>query len=360
MNEWEYVRTLLEEFVRMPSVTDSDMPAILAAARAAMEDLGLRPTIHADVQAVEASSGKGGVLLNGHLDTVPVASGWTKGQGVWEGDWLYGRGAADMKAGCVACLAAARRLLERGVPVSLLLTTDEETTMRASIRLASIPMVREAAAVVVTEPTGLKVIASEKGVLWYRATVRGRSAHGSMPHLGDSAIYHMGRVLPRLELYGHPKDVLSEITINLGRIQGGVAPNVVADACVLDLDCRNPPSKSKAHVEAILRQAFAAAGEEVALELYHEVPAAAVPLDAPHVRLLADLARSEAIAVTYATEMAWYAAHNPRCVVFGPGETARIHIPDERVSLAETLRAAEVLAAYGERLTVGEKSSRKL
>ncbi len=350
MNETEYVRTLLQEFVRIPSVTDTDMPAILTAAEAAMEDLGLRPTVHKDVQAIEASSGKGGVLLNGHLDTVPVASGWSKDQAVWEGDWLYGRGSADMKAGCVASLAAARRLLDRGQPVSLFFTTDEETTMKASIALAPSPLFHEAASVVVTEPTGLKVIASEKGVLWYRATVRGRSAHGSMPQLGDSAVHRMVRVLPHLEPYAHPEDVLRDITVNVGRIQGGVAANVVPDACTIELDCRNPPRLAKADVDAILHRAFAAAGEKVALELFHEVPAAAVPFDAPHVRLLADLAGTEVVAVTYATEMAWYAPHNRRCVVFGPGETARIHIPDERVSLAETVRAAGILATYGERL----------
>ncbi len=353
MNETEYVRTWLQEFVRIPSITDSDMLGILTAAAQAIEDLGLRYTVHEDVRAVEASSGRGGVLLNGHLDTVPVASGWTKGQAVWEGDWLYGRGTADMKAGCVACLAAARRLLDRGKPVSLLLTTDEETTMRASILLASSPVVRDAASVVVTEPTGLKVIASEKGVLWYRATIRGRSAHGSMPQLGDSAIHRMGRLLPHLEPYGKPRDVLRDVTVNIGRIQGGVAPNVVADTCTLDLDCRNPPSTTKADVEAILRQAFAAAAQDVSLELYHEVPAAGVAFDAPHVRLLAGLAGTEVVAVTYATEMAWYAAYNPRCVVFGPGETARIHIPDERVSLAETIKAAGILADYGERIVDG-------
>jgi len=354
MNDIGYVRTLLQEFVRTPSVMEADMPAMVDAAARVLEDLGLRPTVHTDVQAIEASSGKGGVLLNGHLDTVPMASGWTKGQATWEGDWLYGRGAADMKAGCVACLAAARRLLDRGTPVSLFFTTDEETTMKASIALAASPTVREAAGVVVTEPTGLKVIASEKGVLWYRATVRGRSAHGSMPHLGDSAVHRMARVVPYLEPYAHPQDGLRDITVNVGRIQGGVAPNVVPDACTVDLDCRNPPNLSKADVDALLHRAFAAAGEKVALELYHEVPAAAVPFDAPHVRLLAGLAGTEVVAVTYATEMAWYAPHNPRCLVFGPGETARIHIPDERVSLAETVRAAEILAEYGERLVSGE------
>ena len=165
MNETEYVRTLLQEFVRIPSVTEADMPAILSAAEAAMEDLGVRPPIHRDVHAIEASSGKGGVLLNGHLDTVPVASGWTKDQAVWEGDWLYGRGAADMKAGCVAWFAVARRLLDRGQPVALFLTTDEEKRMRASIALASSPVVRARSEAAVTGPTGIEVIASRRWVL---------------------------------------------------------------------------------------------------------------------------------------------------------------------------------------------------
>ena len=54
--------------------------------------------------------------------------------------------------------------------------------------------------------------------------------------------------------------------------------------------------------------------------------------------------------MTYGTEMAYYATHNPRSVVFGPGETERIHVPDERVSLSEVVRAAEILRAFGEKL----------
>lgn len=350
MNETEFVRTTLSKLVHTPSAADADMTSILEAARATMEEMGLHPIVHDDLKAIEASSGSGGVLLNGHLDTVPVASGWTKAQGAWEGDILYGRGTADMKAGCVAALAAARCLLDRGKPVSLLFTTDEETTMIGSKALAAAPIVRDAAAVVVLEPTGLRVIASEKGVLWYRATTHGRSAHGSMPHLGDNAIQRMARVLGRLEPYSQPNDVLSDVTINVGQIRGGVAPNVVADACSVELDCRHPPEVDRAGVESILRSAFQEAGGGISLETIHEVPAARVASDAPHVRLLRELAGTEVVGVTYATEMAWYAMHNPRCVVFGPGETARIHVPDERVSLRETVRASDILVRYAERL----------
>jgi len=355
MNLPEYVRKTLVEFVRIPSTPDDDMAAILDAATAAIEDLGLKAERHAEVGAVTASSGTGGVLLNGHLDTVPLASGWSRDQGAWDGDFLYGRGTADMKAGCVASLAAARTLLDAGVPVSLLFTTDEETTMHGAMKLASSPLVKRAAAVVVGEPTRLRVVASEKGVLWYRASTQGRSAHGSMPHLGDNAVYRMMRALFHVERYSHPTDPLREITVSLGAIHGGTKPNLVADTCVADLDCRHPPETTKSDVEALLRNAFAASGERVALERFHEVPPAAVAPGADHVRLLRDLANADVVGVTYGTEMAWFAQHNPRCVVFGPGETERIHVPDERVALTEVVRGAEILAAFGEKIASSTK-----
>ncbi|MCI4371462.1 MAG: M20/M25/M40 family metallo-hydrolase [Thermoplasmata archaeon] len=357
MNASEYIRKQLTDLVRIPSTPDTDMVDILWAATAAIEDLGLRPTVHEDVKAVSASSGQGGVLFNGHLDTVPIASGWTREANTWDGDFLYGRGTADMKAGCVAGLAAARVLLDAGVPVSLLFTTDEETTMHGAVNLASSDLVKRAAAVVVAEPTRLRVVASEKGVLWFHASTKGRSAHGSMPQLGDNAIYRMMHVLPHLEPLGHPKDPLAEITVSLGTIHGGTKPNLVADTCAIDLDCRHPPGTTKKDVEAVLRKAFVASGETVELARFHEVPPAAVPSDAEHVRVLRDLAGTEVVGVTYGTEMAYYAEYNPRCAVFGPGETERIHVPDERVSLAETVRATEILAAYGRKLAAPSKSS---
>ncbi len=175
MNLSDYVRKTLLDFVAIPSTPDADMGRILDAATAAIEDLGLNVEHHADVQAVSASSGTGGVLLNGHLDTVPLASGWTRDQGSWDGDVLYGRGTADMKAGCVAGLAAARTLLDAGLSVSLLFTTDEETTMHGAMKLAASSLVKRAAAVVVAEPTRLRVVASEKGPSAWARSAEGRN-----------------------------------------------------------------------------------------------------------------------------------------------------------------------------------------
>lgn len=351
-----YLRSTLTKLVRIPSSEEAGPDRILKAAGDVMERLGLTPRVHRDVAAITASKGRGGVLLNGHLDTVPVGSGWTRKQATWEGDLLYGRGTADMKAGCAAALAAARLLIDRRVPFSLLLTTDEETSMDGAKRLASSSLVRDAAAIVVAEPTDLKVIASEKGILWYRATVLGRSAHGSAPHLGDNAVYRMARVLPRLEPLGNPSDPLSQVTVNLGRIRGGSAPNVVADACTVDLDVRYPPTMDRSGAEGAVRDALSLSGEDVTLDLFHEVPAVGVPPDAPHIRLLRDLAGSDAVGVTYATEMAWFAQHNARCAVFGPGDPQRIHGPDEHVSLADAVRAAGIMAEFATRTSPAKAS----
>jgi succinyl-diaminopimelate desuccinylase len=222
--------------------------------------------------------------------------------------------------------------------------------MHGAVKLAPSDLVKRAAAVVVGEPSRLRIITSEKGVLWYRASTVGRSAHGSLPHLGDNAIFRMMRFLARVEPYGRPKDILQDITVSLGTVQGGTKPNLVADVCTADLDCRHPPGTAKDQVEALLREAAAASGERVDFQLFHEVPAASVPATADHVRLLRDLAQTETVGVTYGTEMAYYAPHNPRSVVFGPGETERIHVPDERVALSEVVRAAEILRAFGEKL----------
>src|SRR5437867_10863404 len=105
MYQVEYRRKNLTEFVGIPSTPDVAIRAILRAATASIEELGLRPTSHTDVKAVTASSGSGGILFNGHLDTVPIASGWTRQLGSWRGDVLYGRGPPDRRAGCVARLA---------------------------------------------------------------------------------------------------------------------------------------------------------------------------------------------------------------------------------------------------------------
>ncbi|HTD81199.1 MAG TPA: M20/M25/M40 family metallo-hydrolase [Thermoplasmata archaeon] len=350
MIEKDYAEAVLLKLVSTWSGPGANMRGILDVATAEMSALGLEPAVNEDLLAVSAHNGHGGVLLNGHLDTVPVGQAWTRTLGDREGTELYGRGTADMKAGCAAMLAAARELKRKDVPFSLLFTTDEETTMAAAIKLHGTGLVRKAAAIVVGEPSDLKIIGSEKGILWFEVTTHGRSAHGSMPHLGENAILQMSKVLAAFEPYTRPTNYLEEITVNIGSIDGGSKPNVVADLCSADLDVRYPPHLSKEEVLRMVESTTRAAGVPTDIVIKHEVPAARVNENSDHIRRMKEIAGPEVRAVSYGTEMAFYAQSNPRCLVLGPGKPEMCHVPDERVDVTQVPRAAEIYARYAEAL----------
>jgi len=347
-----YSEEVLGRLLSIWSGPDADMRAILDLASKEIEGIGLEPSVNAELMAVSAHHGHGGVLFNGHLDTVPMAQGWTRKPGERDGSVLYGRGAADMKGGCAAMLAAARELKARAVPFSLLFTTDEETTMKAAMELHSTSLVTKAAAVVVGEPTDLKIVGTEKGILWFELTARGKSAHGSMPHLGDNAILKMMRVLLAFEPYTRPKNFLDEVTVNIGAIDGGSKTNVVADLCAMDLDVRYPPHLSKEEVVRLVETTIHAVGVSVDVDIKHEVPAAQVNENSDHIRRMKDIVGREVRTVSYGTELAFYAQSNPRCLVLGPGKSEMCHVPDENVDLAQVVRAAEIYAAYAEALAL--------
>ena len=326
------------------------MRAVLDLATAELSDIGLKPAVNSELLATYAHHGHGGVLFNGHLDTVPVGQAWTKESGDREGDLLYGRGTADMKAGCAAMLAAARELKRKDVPFSVLFTTDEETTMRAAMTLQGTGLVKKAAASVVGEPTDLAIVGSEKGILWFEVTTRGRSAHGSMPHLGDNAILKMAKVLAAFEPYTRPKHYIEEVTVNIGAIDGGSKPNVVADLCSADLDVRYPPHLSKEEVMRLVESTPRVVGVSTDIVIKHEVPAARVNENSEHIRRMKEIAGPEVRSVSYGTEMAFYAQSNPRCLVLGPGKPEMCHVPDEYVDVTQVPRAAEIYARYAEAL----------
>ncbi len=350
MIEKDYAEAALLKLVSTWSGPGADMRAVLDLATAELSEMGLKPAVNSELLATYAHHGVGGVLFNGHLDTVPVGQAWTKESGDREGDLLYGRGTADMKAGCAAMLAAARELKRKDVPFSVLFTTDEETTMRAAMTLQGTGLVKKAAAVVVGEPTDLAIVGSEKGILWFEVTTRGRSAHGSMPHLGDNAILKMTKVLAAFEPYTRPKHYLEEVTVNIGAIDGGSKPNVVADLCSADLDVRYPPHLSRDEVMRLVESTTRVVGVPVGIQIKHEVPAAQVSQNSAHIRKMKEIAGPEVRSVSYGTEMAFYAQSNPRCLVLGPGKPEMCHVPDEHVDVTQVPRAAEIYARYAEAL----------
>lgn len=301
--------------------------------------------------ALVVSSEPAASILSCHLDTVPRGDGWTRAQGEIDRGRLYGRGAADAKAGCAAMLLAARELRSRKFPFQLLFTLDEETTMVGATLLTETLPLEAAAALVIGEPSNLEIVTTQKGLLQLRLSTRGRGAHAALPQLGENAIHRMAQLLRKLEpLTRTPEDPLRHLTGGVNRIHGGSRLNVVAERCDAELDFRYPPEFSAEKVRIQIRDLLA--NEAYELETLFELPAVQVDEGQPGIRAMQKTLGGAAPfrVVPYGTEMGKYIGKTNRMFICGPGDPLLIHRPDESVAIGEVVQAAEAYIAFVEAL----------
>lgn len=347
---------VLSDLVLMRSEETDDMGPIADYVCSFMKRLGMDVRRYGSDQkpSFVGEFGQGGVMLSGHLDTVPVGTGWTKEQGEVVDGIMYGRGTNDMKGGCAAMLLAAERLVPAGVPVALCLTTDEETSMDGAGAASKDAAFLRAPAVVVTEATEFDIVVREKGLVQFSITTRGKPAHASMPHLGENAIAKMVSVLSKLEdVYRPPQDPAEQMTLCVDTIRGGTAMNVIPDECVAEVDVRYPPQMSTKAVLDIVREKAGEAGYEV--KVLHELDPVGTDPDIDAVRVMREVIGPDAkvLSVPYATEMVMFKDVNQKLMVCGPGDSAGCHIPDEMIRVADVEKAAEILAEYCSRMAGG-------
>ncbi|MGQ4871574.1 MAG: M20 family metallopeptidase, partial [Candidatus Thorarchaeota archaeon] len=174
---------------------------------------------------------KGPLVIHGHMDTVPVGPRENWLHDPFDGEIvdgrLYGRGACDMK-GPLAALAETLILYteeKHEVPLLMLATSDEESGCSGAEEVARSGILSGVKYGICAEPTNLRVLVGEKGMLWVRVVARGKSAHGSCPHEGVNAIELCMRaldVLTHAEYSFEETEFMGRPTINVGRIEGGV------------------------------------------------------------------------------------------------------------------------------------------
>ncbi len=235
-----------------------------------LEESGFRSEFHeyddARTSVVARAGGRAGakpLCLTGHLDIVALGTRpWSKDPfaGETDGDRLFGRGSSDMKAGVAGILRAARSFKGRleGTPgVVIVLTAGEEGGCVGSAKLAGEPaLMGEAGAMVVGEPTSNYPLVGHKGSIKFHAHFRGVSAHGSMPHLGENAVYKAARAIAKLEGFDfgvpeHP--IMGKPTLNVGTVEGGSGVNLVPDLAKIGVDIRTVPGTDHATLLARLK-----------------------------------------------------------------------------------------------------------
>jgi acetylornithine deacetylase/succinyl-diaminopimelate desuccinylase-like protein len=349
----------LEELVMLKSSVEDDIEPIVDYISNRLKRMGLEPRYHnkAGRPAIVAQSGRVGVLLSGHLDTVPHGVGWEHEDGDTVAGEMYGRGACDMKGGCAAILVAAEELVAADVPFSVCFTTDEETGMKGAEAAAKDEAMRTASAILVAEPTGFDIVVREKGLLQFSLKTGGVSAHASMPELGENAISKMTAMLSKLEdLAKTPHDTLANLTMCIDMIRGGTQINVIPDECVVGIDARYPASMTHESILELVRKRIGESGYQ--LKILHQLDPVETDPDMMAVRALKQVVGSKArlIAVPYATEMVMFKGHGNPTMVCGPGDPKVCHCNDEHIYVSDVTKAAKIYVKYCTKMAASSKS----
>jgi acetylornithine deacetylase len=337
------VITLLEELVAIASPSGDEG----AAATYVVDHLrahGVEAEHLGETVLARVTLGSGGprVLLNSHLDTVPVGEGWTrKPLGEWDGDRLYGRGSNDAKASAASMTWAVCDLARSAADIKdvsgevwLALTACEETSNAGMHAVVE----REGSfdAAVTGEPTGLEVVRSQSGLAVLVARWTGRSCHAAHVARVDhdnalaKAAAELASVTPFVTLDGE-HELLGPSTVVPSVFTSGARHNVVPDLAEVVFDARIAPPHTAQEVAELLSARMPQAEVRIRSDRLVPVEAAA---DHPVVQAaLRSAGREEAIGSATMSDMALLSG--TPSVKCGPGQTVRSHTTDEFVLRSE-------------------------
>ncbi|SFD69870.1 acetylornithine deacetylase [Roseivivax sediminis] len=371
---------ILADLIAHPTVSSDPNAGLIDAMATRLEDAGARVEVFRDETGDKAnlwaSIGPdmgGGVMLSGHSDVVPVADqDWSTDpwQMTERGDLLMGRGTCDMKGFIAASIAMASAYGTTNLrrPVHFCFTHDEEVGCLGAQNLVQHLKGRDhlPAIAVVGEPTEMRIIEGHKGCCEYTARFQGLEGHGSNPDRGVNAVAYAVRYVSRLmELAEElklraPRDSRFDppwTTVNIGKLAGGVAHNVIPGRAEVEWEMR-PVQYGDAEfvkeqltqlIETELLPAMRAVTPwaDISVETIGEV-VGLEPMDDNMARsLVAQLTGgNSADVVPFGTEAGLFQELGMSVVVCGPGSIAQAHKPDEYVSrqqLTECLTMLEGL-----------------
>lgn len=298
---------------------------------------------------VYARFGQPRLLVNAHLDTVPPNAAWSSDPFVprIDGDRLYALGAADTKGAAAAILAALEEVTPRDT--AILFSGDEEFSGVAIRAFVASPLCKGLERAIVCEPTNLQIGTRHRGFMVFEATVTGPGGHSSHADALPSPVAMLSRLAVALDDWAKRQKPIGPpgfpgMCVNIAKLDGGVAFNVVPALARLTVSLRPPPG---ADTQAIIAEL-----EALTREIVPEATFGVVRNNAPFATrdlasfspLLGDAARAP-IDLGFWTEAAVLSAAGVDAVVMGTGDITQAHGPDEWVNLDELGRARDLFRA---------------
>ena len=251
-------------------------------------------------------------------------------------------------------IAAVENIPEGSFPeegVRLIFTAGEELGCHGAAELArTFDGLGKAGAIVIGEPTANVPAVGHKGAVFLEAVARGKTAHSSMPHLGENAIYKAARAVLNAEnfnfktkedlLHGYP-------TINVGKFKGGLNLNSVPDYAEFTIDLR---TTSEVDHDQVIERLQKELGDDITLKVTVNLPAVSTPGNNKFVQLACEVCISEGVrfdgpaALPYLTDgsvlQSFYGG--VPTIILGPGYPEMAHRIDEYCDISKLLQAAEI------------------
>lgn len=264
-----------------------------------------------------------------HIDTVPPYIAFRE-----DDEFLYGRGVCDAKGILAAQIAAAEALRAAGFHnIALLFVSGEERDSAGAHAANENP--RPSRFLINGEPTDNRIAIASKGALRVSLKSTGKMAHSAYPELGDSAVHKMITLLDRLLKTEWPTDEFAgDTTLNIGQIQGGYAPNVIADQAEAQVLIRLVTDS------AVIREKILQAAEGLAEVRF--------TLDLAFVRLKA-IEGLETMVAKFATDIPKL-THWGEPLLLGPGSIHVAHTPDEKLAKKELLESVDLYVKVARQL----------
>lgn len=368
---------MTRELINIPSISStqaqydlSNKPVIDLLA-SWLDDLGMTVSVfHISKQkynlVAQTGQGKGGLVLSGHTDTVPVdTAAWDTDPFVLtdKDNRLYGLGCCDMKTFFALVIESMKRYLDVPLkhPLTIVATADEESTMNGARALtrAQLPDPRF---VIIGEPTDLIPVHQHKGIMMLKVRLEGSSGHSSNPSLGNNAMEALPAIINtlsayRAELQKQHHDRAFEVaypTLNLGCIHGGDNPNRICQHVELEFDIRVLPGmqnqKVLSELTTMLTPIWCERGLSGSLTLLH--PACdpyELSSESPLHADLSEFSSRTGGAVAFATEAPFYRKLGVEAMVLGPGSINQAHQPNEYVEQKQLLPTIDIIGAAIER-----------
>ena len=366
-------REMIERLIAFPTVSRDSNLKLIHFVRDYLHEHGISSRLVPNADGTKANlyasigpAIEGGIVLSGHTDVVPV-----DGQ-PWDTDpfvasekngRLYGRGTCDMKSFIAIALSLVPTMNQKmragnlAQPIHFALSYDEEIGCLGAPAMierivAELPRPR---AVIVGEPTGMKVMSAHKGITVYETVVTGHEAHSSQTHRGVSAVMTAARIITEISAIAQRKatgtatDLPFEppyTTIHVGVIHGGTATNIISRECRFAWDIRHVPEDDPNAIhnevrafyerELLPKMRAVAANTDIQTQRLNTAPALSPEPNGEAERIARILTGdNDTHAAAYAAEAGQFQQAGLSTVICGPGSIDQAHQPNEYIELQQ-------------------------